>query len=145
MRVIDLERLEQQLKAHSYKLTRQRRAVLRVLATTDGRLDAARICEDARAECPEIGLTTVYRTLDILADIGALRRLHLPDGCHSYAPASPGHRHHLICVGCGRAVEFEGCDLTALVDSVASKTGFEVEGHWLQLMGRCPECQSKRK
>ncbi|NLG79560.1 MAG: transcriptional repressor [Firmicutes bacterium] len=142
--MINLERLEQQLKARGCKLTRQRRAVLGVVAKTEGRLDAARVCEDARAECPEIGLTTVYRTLDILADLGALRRLHLPDGCSSYATASPGHRHHLICVGCGRAVEFEGCDLTALVDSVASRTGFEIEDHWLQLLGRCPACQERR-
>ena len=141
--MISLESLEQQLRARGCKLTRQRRAVLRVVTATEGRLDAATVCEDAKAECPEIGLTTVYRTLDILADMGALRRLHLPDGCSTYAPASPGHRHHVICVECGRAVEFEGCDLTALLDSVASKTGFKVEDHWLQLLGRCPACQGK--
>ncbi|MCR4402413.1 MAG: transcriptional repressor [Firmicutes bacterium] len=143
--MIDLEMLQRQLKAHGLKLTRQRRAVLRVVTTTNGRLDAAKVCEDAKAECPEIGLTTVYRTLEILAEMGALRRLHLPDGCSTYAPASPGHRHHLVCLQCGKAVEFEGCDLAAFLDSVASQTGFEVEDHWLQLLGRCPTCRRTQR
>jgi len=140
-----LANLERKLKTHNYKLTRQRRAVLRVLAESDSRFDAARIYEKAKVECPEIGLTTVYRTIDILVDLGVIERLHVAGGCKSYASASPGHRHHLVCVECGKAVEFVGCDLTGLIDSVASKTGFEVENHWLQLTGRCPKCQSKRK
>jgi len=51
------------------------------------------------------------------------------------------HGHHLICSSCNQVVEFDGCDLEALFKSVASKTGFRIEGHWLQVFGRCPKCQ----
>lgn len=142
--MLDDEKLAKQLSTSSYKLTRQRRAVLSVIASTDGHLNAAEVYEKAKSEYPQIGLTTVYRTLDILVELGAIKRVHLDEGCHSYAPASHGHHHHLVCTDCGRAVEFEGCDLAAFLDAVASQTGFEIEEHWLQLFGRCPTCQKTR-
>ena len=136
--------LAEQLSAHGYKLTRQRRAVLSVIAASEGHLNPAEVYEKAKANCPEIGLTTVYRTLDILARLGAIRRVHLEGGCHSYALASGGHRHHLVCTDCGNVVEFEGCDLSALLQAVASQTGFEIKEHWLQLFGKCPACQKAK-
>ncbi len=129
------------LRASKYKLTRQRQAVLSAIASSESHLDAAEVYEKASAECPGIGLTTVYRTLDILVQLGLARRVHLEEGCHRYAPASEGHRHHLVCTGCGRAVEFVGCDLSSFLDAVASETGFEIEEHWLQLLGKCPSCK----
>ncbi|MEW6227024.1 MAG: transcriptional repressor [Bacillota bacterium] len=142
--MLDDEKLAKQLSTSSYKLTRQRRAVLSVIASTDGHLNAAEVYEKAKSECPQIGLTTVYRTLDILVELGAIKRVHLDEGCHSYAPASRGHHHHLVCTDCGRAVEFEGCDLSPFLDAVASQTDFEIEEHWLQLFGKCPTCQKTR-
>jgi len=135
------EKLAEQLSAHGYKLTRQRRAVLAVIASSEGHLNPAEVYKRAKADCPQIGLTTVYRTLDILAKLGTIKRVHLEKDCRSYAPASQGHCHYLVCTNCGSIVEFEGCDLSALLETVASQTGFKVEGHWLQLFGKCPACQ----
>jgi Fur family ferric uptake transcriptional regulator len=70
-----------------------------------------------------------------------LRRMHRDDGCHSYALAQAAHGHHLICLSCNQVVEFDGCDLDALFKSVARKTGFRIEGHWLEAFGLCPKCQ----
>lgn len=137
------EELAEQLRAHGYRLTRQRQAVLGVVSSSGEHLSPAEVHERARASCPQIGLTTVYRTLDILIELGAIKRVHLNEGCHSYAPAGHGHRHHLICNGCGRIVEFEGGDLLALLDAVAEQTGFEIEDHWLQFFGKCPACRER--
>ena len=85
----------------------------------------------------------MYRTLDILVELGMLRRVHLDDGCHGYALSQAVHGHHLICSSCNQVVEFDGCDLDDLFKRITRKTGFAIEGHWLQVFGRCPKCQRK--
>jgi len=137
--------LAARLRAHGYKLTRQRRAVLGVLVKGTEHLSPAEVYERAKADCPQIGLTTVYRTLELLGSLGLIKRVHLDKGCHSYALASQGHCHHLICDSCGSVVEFEGCDLSPLLEAVAEQTGFVIKRHWLELFGRCPSCQEKEE
>ena len=138
---LDLDALNVQLSQHGYKLTRQRRAVVAVVAQGRTRLSAADVYARARRSCPDLGLTTVYRTLEILAELGAIRRVHLDDGCEGFAPASAEHGHHLICSRCHTAIEFEDCDMSAMFKRVESRTGFRIEQHWLELVGRCPKCQ----
>jgi len=141
--MLDETELAEQLSTHGYKLTKQRLAVLAVIAKSGEHLSPAQIYERAKADCPQIGLTTVYRVLAILTRLGIVRRVHFDQGCHSYALAGQGHRHYLVCTSCGSVVEFEGCDISALLEAVAAQTGFEIEGHWLQLFGKCPACQKK--
>jgi Fur family ferric uptake transcriptional regulator len=88
-----------------------------------------------------VGLVTVYRTLDLLSDLGFVRRIHSDDGCHGYATSSHGHHHHLICRNCGATVQFEGCDLTLFLDRVGQDTGYRVEDHILELIGLCQACR----
>ena len=140
---LDLDSLNTQLSQHGYKLTRQRRAVVEVVAQDHTRLSAAGVYAQARRACPDLGLTTVYRTLDILAHLGAIRRVHLDDGCEGFAPASAEHGHHLICTTFQTTIEFEDCDMTTLLNRVAVRTGFKIEQHWLELVGLCPQCQTK--
>lgn len=134
--------LVRELNAHGFKDTQQRRAVLSVVLSSGECLNPGEVYTKARATCPRIGLTTVYRTLEILADLGIVRRVHLQQGCRSYALAGVGHLHHVICSNCHGVIEFEGCDLSEVMRSAANQTGFRVEGHWLQLFGTCPACQS---
>ena len=140
---IDLSTLNTTLSQHGYKLTRQRRAVVEVVAQGQTRLSAADVYAQAQRACPDLGLTTVYRTLEILAELGAIRRVHLDDGCEGFAPASAEHGHHLICSHCKTTIEFEDCDMRKLLDRVAARTGFKIEQHWLELVGRCPKCLQK--
>ena len=139
----DLSTLNTILSQHGYKLTRQRRAVVEVVAHGQTRLSAADVYAQAQRACPDLGLTTVYRTLEILAELGAIRRVHLDDGCEGFAPASAEHGHHLICSNCKTTIEFEDCDMRKLLDRVAARTGFKIEQHWLELVGRCPKCLRK--
>jgi Fur family ferric uptake transcriptional regulator len=138
---LSLDELGQALRARGYKLTAPRRAVLDVVAGMCESLTPAEIYQRARRRYSWLGLVTVYRTLDILMEAGILRRIHLEDGCHRYALAQAAHSHHLICSKCNQVIEFEGCDLDGLLKSVARKTGFRIEGHWLEVFGRCPKCQ----
>jgi Fur family ferric uptake transcriptional regulator len=134
--------LTQALATRGYKLTRPRRAVLRVIAENSASLTPAEIHQRAREFYPQTSLVTVYRTLDVLVECGAIRRIHQPDGCHAYARASEGHAHHVICESCHSVVEFDCCDLGDLLAAVQRRTGFEVESHWLELFGACPNCRA---
>jgi len=138
---LDTEQLNRALNERGYKLTAPRRAVLDVVAAMRESLSPAEIYERAHRRYPRLGLVTVYRTLDILVEAGVVRRVHLDDGCHGYALSQAEHGHHLICSSCNRVIEFEECDLEGLLKSVARKTGFRIEGHWLEVFGRCPKCQ----
>ena len=141
---LDRDTLATQLNQHGYKLTRQRKAVVEVMTLANTRLTAAEVFAKAQRECPDLGLTTVYRTLEILEQLGTIRRVHLEDGCEAFAPTAIEHGHYLICANCQTTIEFEGCDLNAMLDRIADQTGFTIDQHWLELVGRCPKCQKKK-
>ena len=125
-----------------YKLTPQRRAVLRTIALTRSHLSPADIYDRVKQQHPGIGLVTVYRTLEILAELGVICEMHTGTSSRSYLMRRPGgHHHHLVCSDCGVVVDFTDCDLGELEDRLSQETGFRMEGHLLQLVGRCPGCQ----
>jgi Fur family transcriptional regulator, ferric uptake regulator len=130
------------LVARGHKLTRPRRAVLNVIAASAESLTPAEIHARAQKHYRPTGLVTVYRTLELLTECGAVRKIHAPDGCHAYAPASEGHAHDIICQKCHAVIEFDNCDLADLLATVQRRTGYQVSGHWLELFGYCPRCQA---
>jgi Fur family ferric uptake transcriptional regulator len=138
----DLETLRQRLRQDGSRLTRPRRAVAHVMAEAESVLTPEDVHARAASACPGIGLVTVYRTLDLLAELGYVSRVHLEANCHGYARRDLDHGHHVICRRCQTVVEFPGTeDLSPLVRRVARRTGFRVEGHLLELVGLCPSCQ----
>jgi len=90
---------------------------------------------------PDIGLTTIYRTLRILARLKLVCELHAGDSCRSYTISAPGHHHHLICSNCGKVVDFPGCELEETQQILAKQAGFRIDGHLLEFIGLCPDCQ----
>jgi Fur family ferric uptake transcriptional regulator len=128
------------LREHRRKLTRPRQAVLDIIAAADHHLTPAEIHQRARKKYPNLGLVTVYRTLDLLTELGYVQRVHFTEGCHSYIAAPQGHAHHLVCSNCGKAEEFQDCDLEPLIANLQRKTGFSIDVHMLELMGTCPDC-----
>lgn len=131
------------LSANGYKLTRPRLAVLKVVAEAHASLSPAEIHVRAQKLYPQTGLVTVYRTLEVLAECGAVRKVHQSDGCHSYATASAGHAHHVICEQCHAVTEFDECDLGDLLRKVQQRTGYTIASHWLEVFGLCPVCKAK--
>lgn len=138
---LDERGMSRQLRAAGRRLTPQRQAVLRIVAESKAMLRPADVYDRAQAADLRLGLTTVYRTLDILAEMGLVQRLHLEDGCQRYAASEQGHRHQLVCSGCGQVVEFTDCDLADLHQRLAQRTHFRIENHWLQFTGLCEACQ----
>ncbi len=130
------------LRQAGYKLTQPRLAILQVLEENDGGLSPEEVHQQGKAICASLGLVTVYRTLDLLAELGLVRRVHSEQRCRSYANASAG-RHYLICQECHRVIEFPCDGLDGLIRSVRQQTGYTITEHLLELRGLCPDCQAK--
>jgi Fe2+ or Zn2+ uptake regulation protein len=128
------------LRRAGHRVTQARLAVLQVLAEQDAGLSPQEIWERGRAIYGPLGLVTVYRTLALLNELSLASRVHSEQDCHAYA-AAKADRHHLLCSGCHRLVEFPCQGLDALVDAVQTRTGFRVTEHLLELTGLCPDCQ----
>jgi len=130
------------LRQQGYKITPQRRAVLNIIALSHDHLTPAAIYEKVHEEHPGIGLVTVYRTLDILAELGLICEVHAEGNCRSYLMRRPSeHHHHLICSDCGTVADFTDCDLSKLEQRLARETHFEIKGHLLEFTGRCHNCR----
>jgi len=130
------------LRQRGYKLTPQRRAVLDVIATSQEHLTPAAIYERVQQEHPGTGLVTVYRTLDILAELGAICEVNPEGSSRSYSiRRTPGHHHHLVCSRCGAVVDFTGRHLEKLEQRLSQETGFKIEDHLLEFVGLCQKCQ----
>lgn len=139
---LTFDTLAQQLRDNGHKLTQPRRAILRVLMAAAKPLSPAEIQTRGQERCADLGLVTVYRTLEIMEQIGLVRPVHLADGCHGYALSTPGHTHHVVCERCHAVVEIVGCELGGFLQRVAERTGYRITGHWLEISGLCAACQN---
>jgi len=122
------------------RTTRQRTAVAAVLADCDEFRSAQDLHALLRSRGEAIGLTTVYRTLQALADAGELDALRQADGETVYRRCSTGHHHHLVCRECGRTVEVAGPAVEAWADRVARAHGYHDVEHTVEVFGTCSEC-----
>jgi len=132
----------QALRDAGYRLTQARLAILHVMEENDISLSPEEIHNRGKMIYPSLGLATVYRTLDLLDELGFVRRVHSEHRCHSYASTGVD-RHYLICTDCHHLVEFECSGLEPLIESVCQQTGYTVSEHLLELSGLCPDCQTK--
>ncbi|MGA2477624.1 MAG: Fur family transcriptional regulator [Spirochaetia bacterium] len=124
--------------------TGARRAVVMALCEAESGATPADLLERGRASHARLGQVTVYRTLEILERLGLSRKLHQEDGCSTYAVSSRGHAHHVICRTCHKVAEYEGCSIDKALRDAAARTGYLVEGHWLEMFGLCPSCRGKK-
>ncbi|MDI6815393.1 MAG: Fur family transcriptional regulator [Dehalococcoidales bacterium] len=131
------------LRQHGYKLTPQRRVVIRTIASSQDHLTPNAIYEKVRQDHPNIGLVTIYRTLDILAKLELICELHAGGSCHSYTISTSGHHHHLICSNCGTVVDVTSYDLGQMEQKLSLETGFKIEYHLLEFTGLCQACQKE--
>ena len=131
------------LRQHSYKLTPQRRVVIQTIISNQDHLTPTAIYEKVHQHYPNIGLVTIYRTLEILVELGLICELHAGGSCHSYTISARGHHHHLICSKCGRVADFTGCELGEMQLSLSEETGFRIDSHLLEFIGLCQVCQKE--
>lgn len=137
----ETERWLELLEEKGGRITGPRRAIVELMVSSDHALSPVDVFDQARSRYPKMGLVTVYRTLEILSEMGLVDRVHQPNGCHMYLRAAHGHEHLLICSCCGKASYFSGDDLGTLIDRISQESGFLIQNHWLQLQGLCQKCQ----
>jgi Fur family transcriptional regulator, ferric uptake regulator len=125
-----------------FRLTEPRRAVTRLVTARTGHFTAADLVREARVRHLGIGRATIFRTLDVLSELGVVERIDLPSGEHAYVGCAPTHHHHVVCSRCGSTAEIEDAGLRAMVRGVSRRTGFRVDEHRLELFGLCPGCQA---
>ena len=122
--------------------TRQRRAVGEVLASFDDFRSAQEIHTLLGQRGESVGLATVYRTLQLLADAGEVDVLRSEDGEAIYRRCSSTHHHHLVCRSCGTTVELPGDEVEAWTAQVAEEHGFTDTTHTVEVFGVCARCRA---
>jgi len=120
--------------------TRQRGAVAALLDRVDGFHSAQDLHAMLRTRGERVGLTTVYRTLQAMADDGEVDVMRPPGGEHLYRRCSQGHHHHLVCRSCGGTVEVLGPAVESWAEKVAAEQGYTGISHTLEIFGTCPRC-----
>ncbi|MBR7553315.1 Fur family transcriptional regulator [Allobacillus sp. GCM10007491] len=141
-----IEKIKKQLSSQSYKLTPQREATVRVLLEhEEDHLSAEDVYLLVKEKAPEIGLATVYRTLELLSELKVVDKINFGDGVSRYDLRKEGaehFHHHLVCVECGSVKEIEE-DLLGDVEAIVqSRWSFEVKDHRLTFHGVCEQCQT---
>ncbi|MEU3075420.1 Fur family transcriptional regulator [Streptomyces laurentii] len=125
--------------------TRQRAAVSAALSEVDEFRSAQELHDMLKHRGDSVGLTTVYRTLQSLADAGEVDALRTSDGETVYRRCSTGdHHHHLVCRMCGTAVEVEGPAVEQWAETIAAEHGFVNVAHTVEIFGTCAECAAAR-
>ena len=127
------------------RVTHQRALILEIIRRGHGHLDADEVYRRAQEKQPRLSLSTVYRTLQIFKKLGFVEELHFDEAHHHYEVKPSVEHHHLVCLGCGKIVEFE-CPLTQkMKGDIAREKSFEVIGVGVQMTGYCSKCHQKRK
>ena len=125
------------------RATRQRTAVSAVLDSVGDFRSAQELHDLLKQRGDAVGLTTVYRTLQSLAEAGEVDVLRTSDGESVYRRCSRGHHHHLVCSSCQSVVELGDCELTPWLDRVAADHGFVATAHRLDVAGLCAACRAR--
>jgi Fur family ferric uptake transcriptional regulator len=128
------------LRAEKRRMTSQRELLLGIIQER-GHLDADEIYRLAKRRNPRLSLSTVYRTLNLLKELGLVEELHLGEEHHHYEAKAEAH-HHLICLGCGKVIE---CRLTEDLRELGRRHGFTVVSAQVELVGYCSDCRKRRK
>ncbi len=123
-----------------YRLTDPRRSLAALIGSRDGHFTAGELISEARARRLGVGRATVFRTLEVLEELGVVERLELPSGEHAYVACQRAHHHHVVCSRCGRTSEIDDAGLRVVVREIARRTGYRVDEHRLELFGLCPAC-----
>ncbi len=141
-----LERMREQLNAQDYKFTPQRSMVLQVLTEhPDEHLSADEIYARVKVKYPDIGMATIYRTLDLLTNLNIVNKVNFGDGKSRFeiSQKERHQHHHLICLSCNEIIEVKDDLLIQLEKTITKEHDFEIIDHMVQFYGHCKKCSEK--
>lgn len=133
----ELDLIVQRLELRGHRMTGSRRRVLEALMAAPAHFTV----DDVLRLTPGVGRATVFRTMRLMLDLNVVCRVLMEDGSLHYRLSTRGHHHHLVCRSCGRVEDFSTCDVASLVQDLSRNTAYEIEGHWLEVYGRCASCR----
>jgi Fur family ferric uptake transcriptional regulator len=136
-----LYNIQMALKEKGYRLTSARQKIVQALLGCGGHVTADGLLEVVHETDSTVGRMTVYRTLELLGELGLIRPVYQGTGAAHYILLDGGHHHHLVCSGCAAVIEFDECSLQEVGQLLAARFNFAVEGHLVEFYGRCPNCQ----
>lgn len=131
----------QKLRDNDHKITPQRMAIVRIVASSDGHPSVENIYEQLQRDFPTMSLATVYRTILLIKSLGEILELGFPDGSNRYDANRPYPHPHVICVKCGKIIDPDLSSLKDMKQEVADETGFEILTHRLDFFGICSGCK----
>jgi Fur family ferric uptake transcriptional regulator len=136
---VEQRSLSQYLEEHKLKRTKQREAILAAFLEATGHITSEEIHSRVRADHPNIGYTTVYRTMKLLCDAGLANEQRFDDGVTRYE-IEQEHHDHLVCLRCGKIIEFECAMIEKTQVEIADRYQFRVLRHRHELYGHCDAC-----
>ncbi len=140
------EALDQHLAKQGLKQTKQRHLIVQLFLDLESHVSAEDLHAAARKKGFSFGLATIYRTLKLLQEAGLVEQKQFSEGRYVFEVKAPGSHHdHLICLSCGKVIEFENEAIEELQEKIAKSYGFELISHRLDLFGRCQKgrCSGK--
>ena len=135
------QQLVAKLKARDYRLTPQRAVLLHLIAASDGHPSASHLYDQIKAQFPTTSLATVYKTLNLLKELGEVLELGFANDDNRYDGSRPYPHPHLICIRCRKIIDPQVSLVDDLTQEVAQLTGYQVLSHRLDFYGLCPACR----
>jgi Fur family transcriptional regulator, peroxide stress response regulator len=136
------EELVNKLQEREYRLTPQRLALLRLLASGEGHPSASQLYDQIKDQFPTTSLATVYKTLNVLKEIDEVLELGFSAGDNRYDGNKPYPHPHLVCIKCQKILDPEVSLAQSLIQEVAQSSGYQIVSHRLDFYGLCPACQA---
>ncbi len=141
-KIKSLESNRKAFNVSGLRFTSQRALILEIIRR--GHLDADEIYRQARGKQPHLSLSTVYRTLQMLKKLGLVEELHFDETHHHYEVTPSSEHQHLVCLNCGKIMEFEYPLSPKMTRDIARKKGFEVTGVEIRMTGYCSKCSQNK-
>jgi len=127
------------------RITSQRRLLLNLLRHSEGHLDAEELYRLAKEREPHISLSTVYRTLNLFKELDLVEERHFSEEHHHYEVKKKKEHYHLVCLGCGKVIEFQSPLTKRMKEDVSRQSGFEILNASVSLEGYCDHCRQEQK
>ena len=137
--------ISKDLSTARLRVTSQRALILQIVRRGQGHPDAYEVYRQARKKQPRLSLSTVYRTLQMLKKLGLIEEVHFDEAHHHYEIKPPTEHHHLVCLGCGRVVEFQYPLIRLVKRNVTEAKDFEITGSEVRMTGYCSKCRQGRE
>jgi Fur family ferric uptake transcriptional regulator len=129
------------LSEQGYRLTPQRAMIVSAIESSDGHISAEEIYAQVAAKYPQVNVSTVYRTLELLKRLGLVTETDFGEGRVRYHPAGKGHHHHLVCTECGAVIDLDESLLSSLESRLLREYKFSADLRHMAIFGRCVKCR----